>query len=317
MSANQPREPKSLADYCQRFSALNVSSNRQRGNAHYKPILLLSVIDLVSQGLIEENKITVSDELIDTFQKYWILFGSPTYKGGLHYPFLHLQSEEFWHLTFRSSFNGLQPKTIKKLKEAVEYASLDNLLFSLIQEPSSREQLVDTIFDSWFSELTNEEEDILKVDQEFQNFFDSPLRDRDKSSHIVLRRSTIRNSFFRKAIVHIYNYTCAVCRLKITRKINENIVDGAHIKPFSEFYDSQVSNGLSLCKNHHWAFDRGWFTIDDRYRIVVAEDLQEISPYANPIKSFHHQRILLPTLDRYFPSLEALSWHRTHRFYNH
>lgn len=61
---------KNLVYYCQRFSELNVISSRKRGDAHYKPILLLSVIDLIARGLITNNEIAVSDELIETFERY-------------------------------------------------------------------------------------------------------------------------------------------------------------------------------------------------------------------------------------------------------
>ncbi|WP_309232613.1 hypothetical protein [Cylindrospermum sp. FACHB-282] len=88
-----------LREYCQRFSQLNVSSSRKRGSAQHKPILLLSVIDLIAQGIITNNKIPVSDDLIQTFDKYWNLIGSQSYKGGLHYPFFHLQNEGFWYLS--------------------------------------------------------------------------------------------------------------------------------------------------------------------------------------------------------------------------
>ncbi|MBD2156149.1 HNH endonuclease [Leptolyngbya sp. FACHB-16] len=47
------------------------------------------------------------------------------------------------------------------------------------------------------------------------------------------------------------------CRLKIISSDSQNIVDGGHIKPFSQFRDDRFQNGLALCKNHHWACDRG------------------------------------------------------------
>ena len=50
---------KNIRYYCQRFSELNVSSSRKRGDAHYKPILLLSVIDLITRGLIQNNEILI------------------------------------------------------------------------------------------------------------------------------------------------------------------------------------------------------------------------------------------------------------------
>ncbi|WP_396336459.1 HNH endonuclease [Fischerella sp. JS2] len=30
----------------------------------------------------------------------------------------------------------------------------------------------------------------------------------------------------------------------------------------AEFYDNIIINGISFCKNHHWAFDRSWFTVN-------------------------------------------------------
>jgi putative restriction endonuclease len=46
--------------------------------------------------------------------------------------------------------------------------------------------------------------------------------------------------------------------LKIINSLGQNIVEGSHIKSFSEFRDNRIDNGLSLCKNHHWAFERVW-----------------------------------------------------------
>lgn len=60
-----------LRFYCEKFSKLKVSNSRKRGNAQYKPILLLTVIDLIMSGVITNNQIFVSDELIQAFNKYW------------------------------------------------------------------------------------------------------------------------------------------------------------------------------------------------------------------------------------------------------
>jgi putative restriction endonuclease len=90
----------------------------------------------------------------------------------------------------------------------------------------------------------------------------------------------------------------------------ENIVDGAHIKPFSQFYDDRIDNGLSLCKNHHWAFDRFWFSINDDYTILVSNNLHEDSPHATKMKDFHGRQILLPNNSVHHPRLDAIAWHR-------
>jgi putative restriction endonuclease len=316
-SQNTAPDKRSLAEYCTRFAELNVSSNKQRGTAQYKPILLLSVIDLIAQGFILDNKIAVSEDLINTFNRYWKILNSE-YEGGLHYPFLHLQSEGFWHIEFKPEFNGLQPKTTNKLKQAVEYASLDNELFELIQEPASRQALVDTLIAVWFSYSKKQIEDVISINNEFQSSKDefvlSNLDNSTQNKKFYLKKSILRNAFFRKAVVHIYDYKCAFCKLKVTRSLKQNIVDGAHIKPLAQFYDNRIDNGISFCKNHHWAFDNGLFTIDDEYKIIVSNDFQEESPHARKIKEFQGEMIFLPSSNEYLPRIESLQWHRKNVF---
>ncbi|AVH70542.1 HNH endonuclease [Nostoc sp. 'Lobaria pulmonaria (5183) cyanobiont'] len=310
---------KNIAYYCQTFAELNVSNSRKRGNAKYKPILLLSVIDLIARGVITINEIPVSDELIQIFERYWNVIGSSSYKGGLHYPFFHLQNEGFWYLKFKPEFNGLQPKTINKLKEAVEYAYLDSELFNFLQDEFSRKELIDALVAAFFSDNKNNIETFLQINQTFQDDLVEIEKlietgNLDINPRLRWKRAVIRNAFFRTAIIHIYDYRCAFCGLKVTKKANQNIVDGAHIKPFSQFYNSKINNGIALCKNHHWAFDRGWFAVDEQYKIIVSNDLEEVSPHAKPMKYFHGETILLPNTEQHFPELEALQWHRQNIF---
>ena len=105
----------------------------------------------------------------------------------------------------------------------------------------------------------------------------------------------VRDAAFRRVVVSVYEHRCALCGLQVLNSLGQNIVDGAHIQPFSQFYDDRIDNGLSLCKNHHWAFDRGWFAINDDYTLLVAEDLREESPHARPMREFDGDRIQLPT----------------------
>ncbi|MFM2063223.1 MAG: hypothetical protein RLZZ507_2893 [Cyanobacteriota bacterium] len=302
-----------LTLYCQKLSKLNVSSSKKRGTALHKPILVLSVIDLISRDIIENNEIRVSDELIETFEKYWQIIGSHSYTGGLHYPFFHLQSEGFWHLQFKLDFNGLQPKTTNRLKQAVEYAYLDSELFELLQNELSRQELLDALIAAFFPDRDNQIDSILQINQNFED--EKILAEYTESKpKYTLKKTIIRNAFFRKAVVSVYGCQCAFCGLIVNKTITQNIVDGAHIKPFSQFYDSRIHNGIALCKNHHWAFDRGWFAVDEKYKIIVSQDLEEVSPHAKPIKDFHGEKLTLPRIEKYFPDIEALEWHRQNIF---
>jgi putative restriction endonuclease len=315
MSKPLQENQKNLAYYCNCFAKLNVSKTKERGTANHKPILILSVLELITQQSIVKNRIFVSNELIETFKRYWsILVTDSIYTDALHYPFVHLRREGFWHVKFKDTYEGDRIKTTNKLKEKVEYAYLDNELFALLQDEFSRQVLVDSLVSTWFADSRSNLGNLLDIDLEFDQVEEPELQNLDHEVKITLRKSIVRNSFFRKLVVREYDYRCAFCKLRIIRDPNQNIVDGAHIKPFSEFLDSKIDNGLSLCKNHHWAFDLGWFSVDDNYRILVAQGLDDDSPYTRLMKDFDREPIALPSNERYFPRLESLKWHRDNKF---
>ncbi|MEA5532447.1 HNH endonuclease [Crocosphaera sp. XPORK-15E] len=306
---------KNLGYYCESFANLKVQTK-------YQPILLLTIIDLISQNIIEENKILISDELLNKFKKYLnILNSESNKKPGLQYPFIALDNQKILHLEFKQGVTEKElttiNKSIKKLKQAVEYASLDEELFELIQDSVTRKELIDTLIEVWFSSAQKELEEILQINQSFEEEGEQELEDIETvetTRKTYLRKSLVRDSFFRKAVIHAYDYRCSLCQLRVIKSFTQSIVDGAHIKPFAQFYDNKINNGISLCKNHHWAFDKGIFSLDDNYQVIIADNFSEDSPNMKPIRDFQGENILLPNSERYFPNLEAIQWHRENIF---
>ncbi|NWF61747.1 MAG: HNH endonuclease [Fischerella sp.] len=311
---------KDLAYYVKKFSprsvvgktGLNVSPG-----APNKPILLLSVIEMISQEQIRQNQIPLSAELIATFLKLWSHL-EPIRKADIGLPFYHLTSDGFWHYQMKVGFESLIAAKVKirtpsTIRETVEYAYLDNELWSLLQNESDRTVLTHTLINSWFRDRTSNIETLLQVNA-FAELQDQLQRSGGKvykPEELEDEQAVIvRDGAFRKIVVSTYNHTCAFCGLQILDTNGQNIVDGSHIKPFSLFYDDRIDNGLSLCKNHHWAFDRFWFTINDDYTIIVADNLREDSPNAKPMREFMGDRIILPSQQQYYPRQDALAWHR-------
>ncbi len=315
---------KDLAYYVKKFSpksvvgkgGLNVSPG-----APNKPILLLSVIEMVLTRQITKNQIFFNAELIATFLRFWSQL-EPARKPDIALPFYHLISDGFWHYQMKVGFEELikakvRIRTPSTIRETVDYAYLDVELWQLLQNERDRSILTYTLIDEWFKDKTQDIESLLQVNAftELEKNLRSqggkvykPEELKDEQTVIV------RDSAFRKIVISTYNHTCAFCGLKILDTKTQNIVDGAHIKPFSKFYDDRINNGLSLCKNHHWAFDRGWFTIDDDYCIIVSDRIREVSPNAKPMREFVGDRITLPTQKQYYPRLDALRWHRENMF---
>lgn len=54
----------------------------------------------------------------------------------------------------------------------------------------------------------------------------------------------------------------------------------SHIKPWSASdLDERVdvNNGLLLCPNHDWLFDKGYISFDTNGKIVVSDDLSDVN----------------------------------------
>ena len=307
---------KNLDYYCNKFSNLNVNRHKVRGVAPHKPILLLSILDLIEQKKIKVNQIFLTPNLIATFQKYWSHLGSEQHKNSINLPFYHLKGDRFWHLQSRigleSVVNNLRSPSLRILQDIVHFAYFDEELFLLMLNEQARLTLTQTLIHKWFSNSQSSISKLFRIDafQDFQNKLKESggkiytVEDLKNEDQVI-----VRDAAFRKIIVSVYGHQCAFCRLKITNSLGQNIVDGSHIKPFAEFRDDRIDNGLSLCKNHHWAFDHGWFSIDEKYKINVSQNLDEFTPNNRAMKDFEGETIILPNQSHYYPRLEALKWH--------
>ncbi|MCX6395666.1 MAG: HNH endonuclease [Propionibacteriales bacterium] len=62
---------------------------------------------------------------------------------------------------------------------------------------------------------------------------------------------------FKKDVQRAYNFTCAFCGFKALNVPGFGRFgnDAAHILPWSQYDLDHVTNGLQLCRPHHWAFD--------------------------------------------------------------
>ena len=83
---------------------------------------------------------------------------------------------------------------------------------------------------------------------------------------------------FRQAVRRAWRSTCAVCGLHLPPTAFNAVagVDAAHILPWADYDLDHVSNGICLCKHHHWAFDEGLLVItsdDSGYRVEIPTDI--------------------------------------------
>jgi putative restriction endonuclease len=120
---------------------------------------------------------------------------------------------------------------------------------------------------------------------------------------------------FRINVVVAYHYTCALTHYRLTTISGASIVDAAHIHQFADSRNNDPRNGLALCKNAHWLFDNGLWTLTDDYRVLVAAGrFAEDSPDQKALAAYQGQKIHLPGDERCWPDPARIAWHRKHRF---
>ena len=68
-------------------------------------------------------------------------------------------------------------------------------------------------------------------------------------------------------------------------------------------------NGLLLSLILHKCFDTGLISIDDNYRVIVSDNIEDtnLKKYLNP---FRGKKIMLPPRKKYYPDKELLKKHR-------
>lgn len=133
--------------------------------------------------------------------------------------------------------------------------------------------------------------------------------DRDRTD----TQRTIEQSAFRQRIRELYGNCCAVCGAGRRSPHGSPEIEAVHIYQRDRNSSNDLRNGITLCKLHQWAFDVGWFSLQNDLEILVrnASEQQGYEEFSR----LEGQRIRLPQKEAYKPHPKYLQAHRTiHEF---
>ena len=100
----------SLENYIKKFQKLR--RDYRFGGAPHKPILLISLIEHFEEGLILDNRIYLTAELVESFKYNWATLVTTKHESRFALPFYHLKGDQFWHLQPNFGFEKvIQDKT--------------------------------------------------------------------------------------------------------------------------------------------------------------------------------------------------------------
>lgn len=135
---------------------------------------------------------------------------------------------------------------------------------------------------------------------------------------------SIRSRGFRQVVIESYDYKCSLCGLKINSPQNLNWeVEAAHIVPHSKNGKDDIWNGIALCRLHHWAFDVGWFSLSDDFKILLSDKYMRLPNEYGKIGNVDflesvmipNKPINLPELKSMNPHINSIQWHRENIFH--
>jgi putative restriction endonuclease len=304
--------------YIQAFSNLRTDKNRNRWSpltchqAPHKPFLLMSVMDHFAQGVIAENFIEPSFDLVDTFNIYWSSIMPPGSSTSMAYPFYHMNSEGFWHL---DPDKKIPVTSVSKLRKEYKGLSLDDDLYQLMNKPDTREQLRATIINTYFAEEIRPK--VIECGTvnikafAYSKELLKELKDNKKSwDQIDTDEKKVRDQGFRKAIVTLYEHRCALCGIRMLTPEGHTIVEAAHVKPWSESHNDSPTNGMALCKLCHWSFDEGLMSVGTEYEVLVSKVVTINQNYPGHILTLSDRNIIRPEKIEFWPNKDNLEWHR-------
>jgi putative restriction endonuclease len=154
----------------------------------------------------------------------------------------------------------------------------------------------------------------LKLAQEKEQAIElSPFQLIDPLAEVVTSSTShvARSIVFRTTVLKLYEKTCAVCAEALATPSGAVETDAAHIVPRSQMGADDARNGIALCKQHHWAFDKGLFGVTDDRSIIVPEAVSSIAQNLR-LKQLDGHAIREAADPRFSVHPDAFRWHRDH-----
>ncbi len=313
-----------LHTYLRAFTHLKRAPTRY-GTAPHKPVLVLTLLELVEKGIVADNRFEANADLVGRFLENWQLLVTTPHQADFTQPFYYLQSDKangapFWYLVPKSGCQiNAHIKSVNTLAEVLDHGALRADLFALIRDPVNRTVLQTAVLDTYFPEYKSYFLAAKHSGEGYLHEVEAYILQEPEARYKTIRIDTeeevfVRNGLFKRYIIKLYQSTCAFTGMRLVSMHGHSFVDACHIVPFSVSHDDQVGNGIALCPNMHRAFDRGLLSVDSDYRIIVSPHFTEDEEHDYGLRKLQGRRINGPQSPKYLPQLDKLNWHRKHIF---
>lgn len=125
----------------------------------------------------------------------------------------------------------------------------------------------------------------------------------------ILVHPRLGQGSFRVMVTDAYRRRCAVTGERVLP-----VLEAAHIRPYAEGGQHQISNGLLLRSDLHTLFDRGYMSVTPELRVEISRRLREDWENGREYYAFDGAPVSPPQREVDRPDPAALLWHRSERF---
>lgn len=304
-----PEKAENQLYWLGKLANLNVARTAARGIAPHKPIMLLTIIDLIETGDFLDGWIKYDVRIVSRFRDYWELVRErQRNQPEIPMPFHALggDRDKIWE---RFTADG----TPSKAKATTRLCSLDPILFKCLQDAVFRRKARETLIVRYF----NPKEQVMlyaRLGLPLPNT-DAIKELRKQADEFKNRQKKGRDSRFKSDVLSGYYFTCALTGYRLDTETS-SIVQACHIHEHSKSGNDDPSNGLALTPDAHWMFDAGLWTAvpaSGSFRIKVAIGrFKETANHVRALTAFHGQPLYLHPEAKLRPSHDHLEWHRRH-----
>jgi len=273
--------------------------------------MLLAVLALAESGIIKENKIPYNQHLLDIFKSFFETVAQSGDACNPYFPFFHLKSDAFWHLKPIAGKEVVVEAlaTVRgpsQIADNIEYAYLDDDLFSMVMSASDREILKQTLVDRWFASSREQIRTVAAEEQQIAAC-ESEILEKTKAVDAARPYSTkVRDVAFSRVVREAYDYRCAASGWRVILPDGSVMVESAHIIPFAESGDNDPCNGIALAPNFHWALDRNILAPGPDLKWHVSKQLDKRNRDFQELFDIDDKGLILPRETKYHPRLDAL-----------
>lgn len=155
MDLDVSNSSKTNASYAEMFRKLSTGVQKGKKLPH-KAVLLLSILELVGKGTINDNKIDLNKTIARFFATTWDYYQLGPKIPSVWIPFWYMKSEPFWHFKastdesiLRNLLSFAGHPTIGQMRNVIKFAFVDEQLFELMRDVTGRSSLVNALIESY------------------------------------------------------------------------------------------------------------------------------------------------------------------------